>query len=102
MLANQMLTDVRQRVQHEQQGRRGMKVDPAWAHRRLLLRAGNQLSPKALDRLGTIFESAAPANQTIHRLGHCHLCFRPVCLVLLRHLFEVPDPLPLRGPSPIC
>ena len=29
MLANKMLTDVRQRVQHEQQGRRGMKVDLA-------------------------------------------------------------------------
>ncbi len=40
-----MLTDVRQRVQHEQQGRRGLKVDPAWAHRRLLLRAGDQLGP---------------------------------------------------------
>jgi Transposase len=32
MLANKMLTDVRQRVQHKQQGRRGMKVDPAWAN----------------------------------------------------------------------
>jgi transposase len=46
MLGNKMLTDVRQRVQHEQQGRRGMKIDPAWAHRRLLLRAGNELGPR--------------------------------------------------------
>ena len=46
MLANKMLTDVRQRVQHEQQGRRGMNLDPSWAHRRLLLRAGNELGPK--------------------------------------------------------
>jgi len=58
MLANKMLTDVRQRVQHEQQGRRGMKVDPAWAHRRLLLRAGNELGPKALARLKTVFDTS--------------------------------------------
>lgn len=63
MLANKMLTDVRQRVQHEQQGRRGMKVDPAWAHRRLLLRAGNDLGPKALARLKTVFETDDPTNE---------------------------------------
>ena len=34
LLANRMLTDVRQRVQHAQQGRRGMKVDPTWARKR--------------------------------------------------------------------
>ncbi len=48
MLGNAMVTDVRQRALREHQGRRGMKVDPAWAHRRLLLRGGDQLSPKAL------------------------------------------------------
>src|SRR5664280_567985 len=63
MLGNKMLTDVRQRVQHEQQGRRGMKVDPAWAHRRLLLRAGNELGPKALARLNTVFETDDPTNE---------------------------------------
>jgi transposase len=42
-LANQMLTEVRQRVAREQLHRRGRKVDPAWAHRRLLLRAGDIL-----------------------------------------------------------
>jgi transposase len=62
-LANQMLTDVRQRVQHEQQGRRGMKVDPAWAHRRLLLRAGNELGPKDLARLKTVFDTDDPTNE---------------------------------------
>ena len=50
MLANKMPTDVRQRVQHAQQGRRGMKVAPAWAHRRLPLRAGAELSPKPWPR----------------------------------------------------
>jgi transposase len=63
MLANKMLTDVRQRVQHEQQGRRGMRVDPAWAHRRLLLRAGNELGPKTLARLKTVFETDDPTNE---------------------------------------
>ena len=36
MLANTMLTDVRQRVQREHHARRGQMLDPAWAHRRLL------------------------------------------------------------------
>jgi transposase len=63
LLANTMLTDVRQRVQHEQQGRRGMKIDPAWAHRRLLLRAGNDLGPKALARLRTVFDTDDPTNE---------------------------------------
>ena len=58
-----MLTDVRQRVQHEPQDRRGMKVDPAWAHRRLLLRTGNELSPKALARLKTVNETDDPTNE---------------------------------------
>lgn len=63
MLANKMLTDVRQRAQHEQQGRRGMKVDPAWAHRRLLLRAGNELGPKALARLKSVFDTDDPTDE---------------------------------------
>jgi len=40
-----------------------MKVDPAWAHRRLLLRAGNELSPKALARLKAVFETDDPTNE---------------------------------------
>jgi len=63
MLANKMLTDVGLRVQHEQQGRRGMKVDPAWAHRRLLLRAGDELGPKALARLKTVFDTDDPTDE---------------------------------------
>ena len=63
MLANAMVTDVRQRVLREQLGRRGMKVDPAWSHRRLLLRGGDQLSPKALARLKTVFTSDDPTNE---------------------------------------
>lgn len=63
MLGNAMVTDVRQRALREQQGRRGMKVDPAWAHRRLLLRNGDQLSVKALSRLKTVFACDDPTSE---------------------------------------
>ena len=63
MLGNAMVTDVRQRALREQQGRRGMNVDPAWAHRRLLLRGGDQLSPKALVRLKLVFATDDPTNE---------------------------------------
>jgi transposase len=54
LLANQMLTAVRQRVTRELLGRRGRKADPAWAHRRMLLTAGERLSRRQLDRLGVV------------------------------------------------
>ena len=63
LLANSMLTDVRQRLAHEQHDRRGRKVDPAWAHRRLLLRAGDQLGPRALARLKAVLDSDDPTSQ---------------------------------------
>jgi transposase len=50
-LAGDMVTVVRQRVIREQKGRRGRTIDPAWVNRRLLLRAGNTPSAKALARL---------------------------------------------------
>lgn len=45
MLANRTVTAVRQRATREQLGRRGRKLDPAWANRRLLLRGRERLSP---------------------------------------------------------
>jgi transposase len=63
MLANQMLTDVRQRAKREQAGRRGLRKDPAWAHRQLLLRAGNTLSPKALLRLQMVLATDDPSEE---------------------------------------
>jgi len=63
MLANKALTDVRQRVSREQHDRRGRKQDPAWAHRRLLLRAGDTLSPTALARLRTVLAVDDPSGQ---------------------------------------
>ena len=54
LLANQMLTAVRQRRTREQFDRRGRKTDPPWAHRRMLLTAGEQLSRRQLDRLAVV------------------------------------------------
>jgi transposase len=62
-LANQMLTEVRQRVARDQHGRRGRKTDPAWAHRRLLLAAGNRLSHRGLDRLSAVLAADDPTNE---------------------------------------
>jgi transposase len=64
-LANDMVTDTRQRVAREQLGRRGRKKDPAWANRRLLLRAGDRLSPRALARLGRVLASDSDPTQEI-------------------------------------
>jgi len=48
MLANKAVTAVRQRVTRELLGRRGGKLDPAWANRRLVLRGRERLSEAAL------------------------------------------------------
>jgi transposase len=62
-LANEMVTDVRQRVFREQRGRRGRAADPAWANRRLLLRAGDQLSDRAVARLRSTFAADDPTGE---------------------------------------
>ncbi len=62
-LANQVLTDVRQRVQREVHGRRGHKTNPAWAHRRLLLRAGDTLNPTARARLTRVLVTDDPTGK---------------------------------------
>jgi len=81
-LANQVVTEVRQRVAREQLGRRGRKTDLAWAHRGLLLRAGNTLSPKALRRLKRVFATDDPTNEIGAAWG---------CKELLRHLLDARD-----------
>jgi transposase len=63
MLANLMVTQVRQRVAREQLGHRGRKSDPAWAHRLLLLRAGDRLSQRALNRLFGVFAHDDPTDE---------------------------------------
>ena len=62
-LANQAVTEVRQRVAREQLGRRGRRLDPAWAHRRLLLAAGDRLSNRGLARLRQVFAHDDPTNE---------------------------------------
>jgi len=62
-LANDMLTQVRQRVIREHKGRRGRLADPAWVNRRLLLRAGNTLSPAALTRLKATLRADDPTDE---------------------------------------
>ena len=54
--AGEMLTEVRQRVTREVLGRRGRKEDSVWAHRMLLLRAGDRLTDAGLHRLEQVFD----------------------------------------------
>jgi transposase len=51
MLGNRAVTAVRQRVTRDLLGRRGQKIDPTWANRRLLLRGHERLSERALARM---------------------------------------------------
>lgn len=62
-LANLMLTQVRQRAARDQYGRRGRKNDLTWAHRQLLLRAGDGLSERARVRLEEVFANDDPSGQ---------------------------------------
>jgi transposase len=92
-LANDMLTEVRQRVTRQLHQRRGLASDPFGAHRRMLLTAGNRLSRRQLDRLNRVLDAddrrrrlglqgaAAPATRPARTRRH------PRCLVaLLRRL----------------
>ncbi|MET3808956.1 ISL3 family transposase [Arthrobacter sp. UYEF3] len=54
-LANQAMTEARQNLSQQVKGRRGRGVDKAWAHRMLLLRAGDTLSDTAAHRLAEVF-----------------------------------------------
>lgn len=62
-LANDMLTKVRQRVSREQNGRRGLKTDKAWAHRQLLLRGYDTLSEAGKKRLDDVFATDDPTQE---------------------------------------
>jgi transposase len=62
-LANLMLTRVRQRLVGEREQRRGRKIDPAWAHRTLLLRGYDTLSARARARLQMVFDTDDPTHE---------------------------------------
>ena len=55
MLANDMLTTVRQGLSQQVRGRRGRATDPAWANRMLLLEAKENLSERGRHRLDGVF-----------------------------------------------
>ena len=87
-LGNDMLTQVRQRVSRDRHGRRGRKTDAAWAHRRLLLTAGDRLSPRQLDRLRRVLAEDDPTDEIGAAWG---------CKERLRQLLDSPaDPWILR------
>jgi len=62
-LANQMVTEVRQRVTRDLLGRRGTVADPVWVNRRLLLTGAEHLSAKQWRRLDIMLDSCDPTNE---------------------------------------
>ena len=62
-LANLMLTRVRQRLVRDREHRRGRKVDPAWAHRTLLVRGYDTLSDRGKARLQAVFDLDDPTDE---------------------------------------
>lgn len=64
-LANQAVTDVRQRVVRETCGRRGRTTDPIWAGRRRLLCGRERLSPLAFGRMWNGLIDHDPTNQIV-------------------------------------
>ena len=64
-LANDCLTKVRRRVTWDQYGRRGRKIDPAWANRRKLLTARERLSDKAFAAMWNSLIDSDPSAQIL-------------------------------------
>jgi transposase len=62
-LANQMVTEVRQRVTRDLFGRRGTVADPVWVNRRLLLTGAEHLSPRQWKRLGAMLDNCDPTRE---------------------------------------
>lgn len=62
-LANQMVTEIRQRVTRHQLGRRGTTADPVWVNRRLLLTGADHLTAKQWARLTATLQRCDPTNE---------------------------------------
>jgi transposase len=62
-LANDAVTAVRRRCAWETRDRRGRAVDPAWAHRLLLLRGADTLSVRGWAKLAYIMAVDDPSNE---------------------------------------
>jgi hypothetical protein len=67
-LANQMVTEVRQRVTRERLGRRGTTAERTWTHRQLLLTGYEHLSTKQVARL----RAALAAEDLTNEIGAAH------------------------------
>jgi hypothetical protein len=66
-LADDMLTEVRQRVTREHHGRRGRAVDPAWASRRRLLTGYPRLSRQTFARMWSgLLDTGDPGIEILH------------------------------------
>ena len=66
-LANDMLTEVRQRATRDVRGHRGRKKDPEWAGRRRLLTAHERLTPAAFATLwNSLIEAGDPGLEILH------------------------------------
>ena len=64
-LANDAVTKVRRRVVWDQHGRRGRKIDPAWANRRRLLTGRERLSHKAFAAMWNSLIDSEPTHQVL-------------------------------------
>lgn len=64
-LANDAVTKVRRRVIWEQKGRRGRKIDPAWANRRRLLTSRERLSHKGFAAMWNSLIDSDPSGQIL-------------------------------------
>lgn len=62
-LGNDMLTGVRRRVSWDRHDRRGRKADLAWAHRLLLLRGYDTLSPRGKAKLNQVLRTDDPTDE---------------------------------------
>jgi len=66
-LANDMVTEVRQRATREVRGRRGRKRDPEWAGRRKLLIAHERLDPAAFAKVwNALVDAGDPGIEILH------------------------------------
>lgn len=88
-LANEMVTDVRQRVTRTQRGPRGRKHDPEWARRRRLLRGYERLSAQQYG--GGVFNVHDDARSPRSCCGPLPTCRR-------RRRTRVPRPTIRMGP----
>ena len=67
-LANQMVTEVRQRVTRDRLGRRGTNAEATWTHRQLLLTGYEHLSSKQVARL----QATLAREDTTNEIGAAH------------------------------